>query len=219
MSQPEKHLPSCRLCNSDTEEFFKDNLTSSYFLCSNCQGIQIDENSILSSKEEETRYRHHNNDITEDGYRNFLSQLLNPILERISPSSYGLDYGSGPSPSLSVLFNERGIEVEDYDLYFSRKEELLSKSYDFVCCSETAEHFKNPKQEFEQIDQLLKNQGLIALMTLSFNPANTDFGQWFYRKDPTHIFFYQKETINYICKRFNWQLEFESERVFIARKL
>ncbi len=218
MSDSEKHSPPCRLCDSQTNEYLLDELSHKYYHCDNCSGIQIDEDSILSSSEEEKRYRHHNNDINDDGYRNFLSQLLNPTLERITPNSNGLDYGSGPSPSLSVLFKEKGVLVEDYDLYFSKKDELLSKSYDFVCCSETAEHFKNPKLEFNRINKLLKKNRLLALMTLIYDPNSTEFRSWFYRKDPTHIFFYQERTIEYLCETFAWELEYTSERVFISRK-
>jgi len=41
-------------------------------------------------------------------YRAFLSRLFIPLNERIAPESCGLDFGSGPGPTLSVMFEEQG---------------------------------------------------------------------------------------------------------------
>ena len=33
------------------------------------------------------------------------------------------------------------------------------------------------------------------------------FENWYYVRDPTHVVFYCKETIEYIAKIFNWKIE------------
>jgi len=159
------------------------------------------------------------NDITEKGYRDFLSQLLLPTLKRISKSSEGLDYGSGPNPSLSILFRENQIKVDDYDIYFANNTEALTKTYDFITCSETAEHFKDPRKEFQQINKLLKPKGLLALMTLTFDPEEVEFEDWFYRLDPTHVFFYQVRTLEFVAGMIGAELEKISNRVFLFKLL
>lgn len=206
---------SCRLCGHDTTELSLEKL---YLLCNNCNGIQLSEAHFLSAEDEKNRYQQHNNDIKDPGYRKFLSQLLDPLIERIPKNATGLDYGSGPNPSLSVLFKEKNVEVKNYDPYFADYPENLSQDYDFITCSETAEHFKNPADEFKKINALLKPAGTLGLMTLSFDTKKIDFENWFYRKDPTHVFFYQLETLEYISKAMGWKLQVLSERVFVFLK-
>ena len=44
-------------------------------------------------------------------YRKFLSRMFKPMMERIEPDSYGLDFGSGPGPTLNLMFEEEGHTV------------------------------------------------------------------------------------------------------------
>ena len=60
----------------------------------------------LSAREEQAEYDLHENSPDDPRYRNFLSQLFEPVLAMISPGSYGLDFGSGPGPTLSCMFEE-----------------------------------------------------------------------------------------------------------------
>ena len=54
-------------------------------------------------------------------------------------------------------FNKYLIDL--YDPFFFPNKEIFSKTYDFITCTETAEHFFNPKKEFDLINTLLKKDG------------------------------------------------------------
>jgi hypothetical protein len=40
-------------------------------------------------------------------------------------------------------------------------------------------------------------------MTHLYDPS-IEFNSWYYKNDPTHVFIYQKETIEWIKQRFNF---------------
>ena len=52
-----------------------------------------------------------------------------------------------------------------YDPFFFPNEEIFSKTYDFITCTEAAEHFFNPNKEFDLLDKLLKKDGWLGVMT------------------------------------------------------
>jgi hypothetical protein len=54
--------------------------------------------------EEKARYDRHTNQIHDPGYRAFLSRVLDPLRQQISPPALGLDFGCGPGPALVHLF-------------------------------------------------------------------------------------------------------------------
>ena len=66
------------------------------------------------------------------------------------------------------------------------------------------------------ISKLNKN-GVLLIMTLLYN-ENIDFKSWFYKNDPTHVFIYRKETIEFIARTYNLKIEILTDR-FIALKL
>ena len=94
-----------------------------------------------------------------------LSKIIEPLINKIIPGSKGLDYGSGPGPTLSLMLDELGYSVNIYDIYFSEDDSVLTFSYDFITCSETAEHFVSPREEFDKLDKMLKNNGILVIMT------------------------------------------------------
>ncbi len=94
---------------------------------------------------------------------------------------------------------------------------MLAKTYDFITCSEAAEHFHRPAEEFERLDRMLRPGGWLAVMT-AFRPKDRDFLSWYYRRDPTHVVFYREGTFRRLGERFGWHCEFPVPDVFLARK-
>ncbi len=53
-----------------------------------------------------------------------------------------------------------------------------------------------------------------------FLPQNTDFADWYYKNDPTHVCFYNEKSIGYICSKYNFkELYNDKHRVIILKKL
>ena len=83
--------------------------------------------------------------------------------------------------------------------------------------SETVEHFESPGLEFELINNLLKEGGVMGIMT-SILYESINIEKWYYRMDPTHIAFYSPETMEWIAKQYNWKLHIPFKNICIFRK-
>lgn len=209
--------PLCPVCRSGPAESFPLPGGGAYWLCRGCAAVFLDPAHRPGREEERKRYLLHENDLGDPGYRAFLRRLAGPLLERIPPGREGLDYGCGPGPALARILEEAGHRVRLYDPFFHPDSSALERRYDFIACSETAEHFHRPAEEFERLDSLLKPGGWLAVMT-SFRPADRDFAGWHYRLDPTHVVFYREETFRFLSRRFGWTPEFPAPDVFLGRK-
>jgi 2-polyprenyl-3-methyl-5-hydroxy-6-metoxy-1,4-benzoquinol methylase len=102
------------------------------------------------------------------------------------------------------MAQEDGFDCIHYDPFFHPDESVFEKKYDFITCSETAEHFRDPAKEFNRLATLLEPGGVLGVMT-SMHDSNTDFANWHYRHDPTHVAFYSEKTFNLLVDRFTFR--------------
>ena len=188
-----------------------------YHRCITCCATYLDSRHFLSRDQELQHYQTHENEIDDPRYRNFLSRLFVPMLARIRPSAVGIDFGSGPGPALAAMFREAGHEMATYDPFFSTDKKALLSQYDFITCSETVEHFHQPDTEFARFDELLRPGGVLGIMT-SFQSDERDFSSWHYRKDPTHVVFYQTKTFEVIAERYQWRCELPEQNIVFLHK-
>jgi hypothetical protein len=211
----------CRLCRTNnTSIFYVDddsNLGKVFFLCNDCKLIFVSIKLLPKPEIEKNRYLSHNNDVEDLGYQTFLSKLWNPMEKRLTKGASGLDYGAGPGPALMQMMSESGYIVQMYDPFFAINEAALNKTYDFIVCTETAEHFHNPSKDFHQLDSMLKRNGFLGVMT-SFTDKVQVFGDWYYRRDPTHVSFYSTYTMQWIAEKMNWKVDFIKDNVVIFYK-
>lgn len=206
----------CPLCGASS-----DILTvvecKSYYRCPDCAVRFLDRDSFLSGEEEYAHYLHHENHVSDPGYRRFLSRLATPLLERLEPALRGLDYGCGPGPALAAMLGEAGHEMAVYDPFFAPDPDPLTKIYDFVTCTETAEHFHDPASEFLRLRQLVRPGGWLAIMTC-FQTDDDRFANWHYRKDPTHVVFYRPETFEYLARKWGWGCDLPAKDVALLQR-
>lgn len=207
----------CCLCDASDVPFFANVSGCSYHRCNACGAVLLDTEHLPTPEEEKAQYRLHQNDADDAGYRCFLSRLADPLLERLSPGSYGLDYGCGPGPTLSRMLTEAGHTVRLYDPFFAANEMALREEYDFITCSEVVEHFHRPKEEFERLHAMLKPGGWLGLTTC-FQTDDSRFADWHYRRDPTHVVFYREETFRYLARTCGWLCEIPKLNVVLMRK-
>lgn len=157
----------------------------------------------LQPQEEKRRYQLHRNDLQDTGYMNFLSPLIESVVQHFNVEHKGLDYGSGPEPVLTELLRERGFLVTPFDPFFCNNVNALLAQYDFIVCSETSEHFFDPLHEFQRLHALLKPGGKLFLLTALYDDG-IDFENWHYKNDPTHVFFYTTKAFEFIRERFQF---------------
>jgi len=209
----------CPLCHTSRASFLADSNNRHYFECQVCQLAFLDPAHRLDAAAERTHYLTHNNDPADAGYRTFLDQLARPLSEQLPVGASGLDYGSGPGATMSSMLRERGFAMTDYDPFFAPDIDVLEHRYDFITCSETAEHFFDPATEFERFRQLLTPGGWLGLMTQIRLPDDS-FTDWYYHRDPTHVCFYQLATMGWIADYFGWtvQTPYKNVVLFCANK-
>lgn len=204
----------CLLCLSDSEFYLED-----VFVCSECKLVFKNPEVFLDHAEEAARYSTHQNNEEDAGYVSFLNRLVGPLKDFLPNKFDSLDYGCGPGPTVSKLLEEVGAHAHNYDPYFFPDAHLLiPESYDVVTCTEVVEHFHRPLQSWEELVSLVKDGGLLAVMTQMILPE-TDYQKWWYKNDPTHVVFYSPETMNYISKKYSLNLIFtDNKSVLIFRK-
>ncbi len=192
----------CALCRSIAKHYmcFRD---KNYYRCANCHSVMMAYEDQLDAEMEKERYDQHNNDPADSGYRCFVSPLVKIITNKYASGAKGLDYGAGPGPAAAVMLGEKGYDVELYDPYYHPDRAPLIKKYDFIICSEVIEHFRDPAKEFSLLRSLLLPQGSLVCLTEVLTD-DLDFKQWYYKNDPTHVFFYHKHSLLYIKNEYDF---------------
>ncbi|MFG1494643.1 class I SAM-dependent methyltransferase [Halobacteriovorax sp. ZH4_bin.1] len=208
----------CPLCHSNSIHLYANTLGSDYFECKNCSYVFKDRTKLLDSVVEKSRYDTHENNSEDQGYVDFLNRLILPLSERLSENSYGLDFGCGPGPTISKEMKKRGHHVEDYDIYYANKPELLEKQYDFVTSTEVWEHFYEPEKDIKKCWDLVKPGGHLGVMTYFTPEEKEKFSNWWYLRDETHVGFYNEAVFRYIAKELGASLEILSRQVVILKK-
>jgi SAM-dependent methyltransferase len=199
MNLNQERIQNCPLCQSIGAPFHGREL----YLCSRCCGIFRLPAFWLSPAAEKMRYETHNNDVNDPRYQQFVSPITTAVLERYTPLSTGLDFGAGTGPVITKVLRDHGYDIREYDPFFCNHRQVLEETYDYIVCCEVLEHFHDPAKEFELLRRLLKKNGNVLCMTLLYD-NNIDFGTWYYKNDPTHVFFYQRATLTWIQSVFGF---------------
>lgn len=210
-------VPECVLCGIRDVGLFRVVDEKRYWRCRRCEITFMDAADRLSRAREHAHYRLHDNDPTDTRYRAFLSRLTTHLLPRLAQGASGLDYGCGPGPTVSALMQEHGYGVVNYDPLFLRVDAALDKRYDFITCTEVAEHFHDPRREFARLDALLRPGGWLGVMTGMLR-RDEDFADWHYRRDPTHVVFYKPPTFAFLAEHFRWRAYHPAPDVVLLEK-
>jgi SAM-dependent methyltransferase len=192
----------CPLCNYESKIFY-ENKNQKFYLCNNCEGIFQDKMFFLDKMSEKQRYLKHNNDVYDIGYQNFVSPITNSILTDFTSDHKGLDFGSGTNSVIYKILKDSNFQINQYDPFFNDNFNLLNQKFDYIACCEVIEHFQNPDKEFKLLKNLLNSNGKLYCMTDIYD-NKTNFGNWYYKNDPTHVFIYQETTFKWIRKHFEF---------------
>lgn len=211
------HHQICPLCNGvDTSDFFQ-NSDRNFLRCQTCLLVFVPPKHFLSVESEKERYDQHQNSPDDLRYRRFLNRIFQPMKGRLKPASFGLDFGSGPGPTLSVMFQEEGHSMAIYDLFYADNPMVFEWEYDFITTTETIEHLRDPKEDLGRLWGCLKPGGILGVMT-SFIEESKPFADWYYKNDLTHICFYTKLTFNWLATHWQTTADFVDDNVVFFLK-
>ncbi|PRX49614.1 class I SAM-dependent methyltransferase [Salegentibacter salegens] len=207
---------NCILCEGSTKEFWKSK-NREFVECTNCGGIQLLPQYYISKKAEEERYLTHNNDVEDRGYQDFVSPITSRILKDFSTKHSGLDYGCGTGPVAANILEKQGYYIALFDPFFYPNTKVLNTTYDFIICCEVMEHLYEPKREFSELAARLNPNGKLYCKT-SIYSKETDFDNWYYKNDRTHVFFYTAKSLKWIKNNLGFKtLKIEPKLILFSK--
>ena len=208
-------IATCALCKSEDTVLFHKSENREYHHCLVCDVVFVPSSFFVSTQDEKAKYDNHKNTPEDKGYCDFLDKLLVPLQGYLKEGDKGLDFGSGPGPTLSVLMQKRGYAMDIYDIFYHDSLEVFEKQYDFITSTEVIEHLHSPLAEIEKLWSCLKAGGALGLMT-AFRVE--DFSTWYYKRDMTHIIFFTPATFAWIAKYLKAALILPESGVAILKK-
>jgi len=210
-------MQTCPLCAAaDTRHFHRDRRRD-YWRCARCALVFVPAEQRLDAREERAVYDQHENSPEDPGYRRFLSRLYDPLRERLAPGARGLDFGAGPGPTLSVMFEEAGYPMAIYDPFYAPDASVLEQTYDFITASEVVEHLFAPGEELTRLAGLLRPGGWLGLMTKRVTDREA-FARWHYIQDPTHVAFFSEATFRWLGEHLDMSVEFPGPDVVLLQR-
>jgi hypothetical protein len=216
-NNPYRQGTQCPLCHAAGIQPYTQTSTREYVSCGVCRLIFVPARFHLSAADEKARYDLHNNNPDDPHYRAFLSRLFVPMQHRLPAAGGGLDFGSGPGPTLSLMFEEAGYSMQIYDHFYAPDLSTLNRQYDFITATEVVEHLPQPGFELDRLWGLLKPGGLLGMMT-QLVPGTRPFADWYYLKDPTHVCFFSPSTCEWLAEHWQADLTVEADSVMIFQK-
>ncbi|MBY5982560.1 class I SAM-dependent methyltransferase [Halomonas sp. DP5Y7-2] len=208
-------MPSCPLCTNPTTQHFHWDGQRDYFRCPRCDLIAVPSAQRLAPAAEKAIYDQHDNRPDDPGYRRFLGRLFGPLSERLPAGASGLDFGAGPGPTLSLMFEEAGFSMRIHDPYYHPFPQWAEAEYDFITATEVAEHLYAPGEVLASLVQRLRPGGWLGLMT---KRTPDDFAGWHYIRDPTHVVFFSDASFRWLAKRLGVTLELVGSDVALLQR-
>jgi hypothetical protein len=210
-------LEECPLCENRDITLYLHAENRDYLYCHSCDLVYVPSLYFISSEDEKAKYDNHQNSPENQGYRDFLNRLLIPLSQHITKNAFGLDFGSGPGPTLSVMMRENGYSMDIYDCFYHDDLSVFEKKYDFITTTEVIEHLYHPYKEILRLWTLLKRGGVLGIMT-AFRPTDDEFGSWYYKRDLTHIRFFTQNSFNWLADKLNATIIVPQSGVVILKK-
>ncbi|EWH03894.1 2-polyprenyl-3-methyl-5-hydroxy-6-metoxy-1,4-benzoquinol methylase [Halomonas sp. BC04] len=210
-------MQTCPLCGSRDTHHYHCDVRRDYSRCEHCKLVFVPPAQRLAPAAEKAVYDQHENSPDDSGYRQFLSRLYTPLLARLTPGAQGLDFGAGPGPTLSLMFEEAGHPMAIYDPFYAADRVVLERQYDFITATEVAEHLFEPGRELERLAGMLRPAGWLGLMTKRVTTWEA-FTRWHYILDPTHVVFFSDTTFEWLASHLDMRLELPAADVALLQR-
>ena len=210
---------TCKICESNTREIVHPRF-GHYRWCEKCDFIFKDEVYHVSKEEELRVYNSHQNSVEDPRYVQYFASFLEAaVFNFTSYGKVGLDFGSGPSPVLShILETQFGYKMDVYDIYYAKEKSYVGKKYDLITSTEVIEHLSDPLLYFRLFFDLMKDDSVLAIMTLFHQNDHEGFLNWHYIRDRTHVSFYTPKTIEYAAEKTGLKVIYTDNVRYITLK-
>lgn len=209
----------CPLCLNLNYQFYSKNNNRDFLRCNICDLVFVPNSFYLTKEDEFERYKQHENNALDERYRKYFTNFvdhISPFLEK--QNLKGLDYGCGESTLLADILNEQGHRVKSYDPFFHPQHDLLENHYEMVWMSEVWEHLSEPKVYLDWLVNHLDSNGFWILRT-ALRVEDSEFNNWYYKNDPTHIIFASTETFKWLTKNYPFKIVEVNSPYVLLKKL
>ena len=202
----------CIICGSSTRVIHHPKIAD-FHHCPTCDFIAKDKQHLISKQEEFEIYERHHNSIDDPVYVEYFNRfLLDAVFPFVQVGKQGFDFGSGPSPVLAqILKRDHDYQMDIYDLFYAPSKTYIDKQYDLITATEVIEHLADPLKTFRILAQLLKPNGILAIMTLFHHNDDKTFLTWHYIRDHSHISFYTPKTMEYIAEQVGLKMIYTND--------
>lgn len=201
----------CKVCGKTTKREYDSQTKANYDFCE-CGFISKER--IIDGAVEYDHYAKHNNTMENTGYVKMFETFLSKVEMYFKGKSL-LEYGCGPGPVLAELLKQKKYSVKTYDKYFDHDLDYNDYLYDVVTLTEVIEHFDHPIEELIKIHKLLKPDGVLAIQTMFIKEP---FFDWWYRRDYTHISFFNEKVFDLICEIIGFSILYTDNSSIIVLK-
>lgn len=196
---------ACPLCQStQATPFALDYYPLGHFYkCSGCLGVFKSTKLYLNEADEKSRYDTHNNSLEDDRYLNYLKKSWDRFASHLSkhPQSL-LDFGCGPVKAIEhILKDQKNLNIKSWDKYYFSSP--LTETFDVIFCHEVVEHFLNPDQCFKDLKAYTHSGTSICIRTEFYPESESVFRNWYYKNDPTHVFFYHPDSFDVVANKLD----------------
>lgn len=129
----------------------------------------------------------------------------------------GLDFGSGPSPVLAkILERDYGYDMDIYDLFYATEKVYQDRRYDLITSTEVVEHLADPLVFFKFARDHLREDGLLAVMTLFHPEEDEAILKSHYLRDMTHISFFSLKTMETVAALTGLEVVYSDHKRYTA---
>jgi 2-polyprenyl-3-methyl-5-hydroxy-6-metoxy-1,4-benzoquinol methylase len=108
--------------------------------------------------------------------------------------------------------------MDIYDPFYAKEKAYVGKKYDLITATEVIEHISDPLMYFRLFFELMKDDSVLAIMTLFHQNDRERFLNWHYIRDRTHVSFYTPKTIEYAAKKTGLKVIYTDNARYIALK-
>lgn len=170
-------------------------------VCTSCGFTRKKARFHPEAEAEKAVYDRHENTMENEGYVRMLADFLDRAVHPFQTPSHALEFGCGPGPVLFELLLRRGFSVRRYDPFYYPDKTVFLDTYGAITATEVFEHLRFPLEETKRLASLLEQGGILAVMTKFRPPADEDFLDWWYRRDPSHIGFFTEDAFHVLAEK------------------
>lgn len=148
----------------------------------------------VTRNDERARYDHHDNQESNRGYVDFLSQVADVVAQVAKPPAPVLDFGAGENAVLTGLLRGRGYDCTAYDPLYGLGQAALAGHYQVIVLCEVIEHLRDLRDEILALCRCLAPGGSLVVRTRCY-PSLGEIPAWWYARDITHINLFSRPTL------------------------